>query len=101
MMGLRTDITLQVARIAATRLRDAARPLRLSYAGPVLRVRGSQLRPERQFAQAGVELIGSTAAGADVEVIALAAEALDHAGVARATIEIGRASGRESVWQYV
>src|SRR3546814_3117616 len=58
MMGLRTDITLQVARIAATRLRDAARPLRLAYAGQVLRVRGSQLRPERQFAQAGFELIG-------------------------------------------
>ena len=38
MMGVRPDITLQVARIAETRLRNAARPLRLSYNGQVLRV---------------------------------------------------------------
>ncbi|MBT5413208.1 MAG: ATP phosphoribosyltransferase regulatory subunit, partial [Rhodospirillaceae bacterium] len=43
MMGLRADMTLQVARIATTRLAKAPRPLRLSYAGDVLRVRGTQL----------------------------------------------------------
>lgn len=88
MMAVRADMTLQVARIAETRLRDLARPLRLSYAGTVLRVRGSQLRPERQFAQAGVELIGSDAAAADVEVIVLAAEALMAAGIATPTIDL-------------
>src|SRR5262245_20731879 len=41
MMGLRPDITPQIARIATTRLTNAPRPLRLSYAGPVLQVRGS------------------------------------------------------------
>ncbi|MBX9634247.1 MAG: ATP phosphoribosyltransferase regulatory subunit, partial [Magnetospirillum sp.] len=59
MMGVRADLTPQVARIAVTRLAGAARPLRLSYAGQVLRVKGSQLRPERQFGQAGIELIGN------------------------------------------
>lgn len=88
MMGLRTDITLQVARIAATRLRDAARPLRLAYAGQVLRVRGSQLRPERQFAQAGFELIGSAALGADVEAAVLAAEAVAALGVTGLSLDI-------------
>lgn len=88
MMGLRTDITLQVARIAATRLRDAARPLRLAYAGQVLRVRGSQLRPERQFAQAGFELIGSGALGADVEAAVLAAEAVGALGVTGLSLDI-------------
>src|SRR5690606_18465092 len=88
MMGLRTDITLQVARIAATRLRDAARPLRLAYAGQVLRVRGTQLRPERQFAQAGFELIGSAALGADVEAAALAAEAVASLGVTGLPLDI-------------
>src|SRR5689334_12708522 len=58
MMGLRADTTPQVARIAATRLGLEVRPLRLCYAGQVLRVRGSQLAPERQMAQAGIELIG-------------------------------------------
>lgn len=81
MMGLRADMTPQVARIAATRLGAQARPLRLSYAGQVLRVKGSQLRPERQFGQAGVELIGSDFAAADAEVLILTAEALSDLGV--------------------
>jgi ATP phosphoribosyltransferase regulatory subunit len=76
MMGIRTDITLQVARIATTRMKQDPRPLRLSYAGQVLRVYGSQLRPERQFAQAGVELIGSTEIRADAELILLVREAM-------------------------
>ncbi len=59
MMGLRADTTPQVARIATTRLARAPRPLRLSYAGQCLMVRGSQLAPDRQIAQAGIELIGS------------------------------------------
>ena len=82
MMGVRADMTLQVARIAETRLVHAPRPLRLSYADHVLQVQGSQLRPERQFVQAGVELIGSDAVSADVEIVMLAGEALHVAGVA-------------------
>src|SRR5271155_427425 len=58
MMGVRADMTIQVARIATTRLASRPRPLRLSYAGDVLRVKGTQLRPERQFVQVGAELIG-------------------------------------------
>ncbi len=88
MMAIRADITLQVARIAETRLSDTARPLRLSYAGEVLRVRGSQLRPERLFAQAGVELIGAADVSADVEIVVLAAEALAAAGIAAPTIDL-------------
>src|SRR3546814_11415850 len=53
----------------------------MAYAGQVLRVRGSQLRPERQFAQAGFELIGSDALAADVETGVLAAEAVAALGV--------------------
>ena len=76
MMGLRADITTQVARIAASRLAGAPRPLRLCYAGQVLRVRGSQLRPERQFGEAGAELIGPDSEAADAEIILLACEGL-------------------------
>jgi len=81
MMGLRADMTLQVARIAATRLRAVPRPLRLSYAGQVLRVRGDDLRPERQFGQVGAELIGCDAAAADAEAVLLAASALAALGM--------------------
>src|SRR5271157_3079194 len=73
MMGLRADTTPQVARIAATRLATAPRPLRLSYAGQCLRVRGSQLAPQRQVAQAGVELIGADTPSADAEIVLVGA----------------------------
>jgi ATP phosphoribosyltransferase regulatory subunit len=81
MMGLRADITPQVARIAATRLGAVARPLRLSYSGQVLRVRGSQLAPGRQLPQAGIEIIGSDGVAADAEVACLGVAALAALGV--------------------
>jgi ATP phosphoribosyltransferase regulatory subunit len=81
-------MTLQVARIAATRLSRQARPLRLSYAGQVLRVKGSNLRPERQVGQAGVELIGVDSARADAEVILLAADALSALDVTHLSIDL-------------
>lgn len=89
MMGVRPDITMQVARIAATRLIKAPRPLRLSYSGQVLRVRGSQLRPERQFGQVGAEIIGSAAPAADVEVILMAIEALTGLGLKDLSVDLG------------
>ncbi len=88
MMGLRADMTPQVARIAETRLGGAPRPLRLCYGGQVLRVRGGQLRSERQFGQAGVELIGADREAADAEVVTLAAEALKELGAEGLSIDL-------------
>jgi ATP phosphoribosyltransferase regulatory subunit len=88
MLAVRADMTLQVARIATTRLENAPRPLRLSYAGQVLRVRGSQLRPERQFGQSGIELIGVDNAAADAEVIALSAGALMAQGMKDVSVDL-------------
>ncbi|WP_417813606.1 ATP phosphoribosyltransferase regulatory subunit [Thalassospira alkalitolerans] len=88
MMGIRSDMTPQVGRIAATRLGDAPRPLRLSYSGDVLRIQGTQLRPERQFAQVGAELIGVSSAAADTEIVLLALEALEHVGLADVSVDL-------------
>ena len=88
MIAVRADMTLQIARIATTRLVKAPRPLRLSYAGQVLRVRGSQLRPERQVGQVGAELIGAAAPEADAEVIAVAVEALTAVGVPGLSVDL-------------
>ncbi len=88
MMGLRADTTPQVARIATTRLAHAPRPLRLSYAGQCLRVRGSQLAPDRQIAQAGIELIGCDNPAADAEIILVAAEALALVGLTRTSFDL-------------
>jgi ATP phosphoribosyltransferase regulatory subunit len=88
MLALRSDITPQVARIAATRFRRAPRPLRLSYAGQVLQVSGSQLRRERQFGQAGVELIGAATPMAEAETVLLAVEALGELGLRDLAIDL-------------
>jgi ATP phosphoribosyltransferase regulatory subunit len=88
MMGVRADMTLQVARLAATRLVNAPRPLRLSYSGEVLRVGGAQLAPERQLRQIGCELIGSLEAAADAEIILLAYSALCELGVTGLSIDL-------------
>jgi ATP phosphoribosyltransferase regulatory subunit len=88
MIGVRADMTPQVARIAATRLAYKPRPLRLSYAGQVLRVKGSEMRPERQVGQAGAELIGAGGPAADVEAIAVAGEALATVGVPHLSVDI-------------
>ncbi|MBL4601561.1 MAG: ATP phosphoribosyltransferase regulatory subunit [Emcibacteraceae bacterium] len=88
MMGVRTDMTGQVARISHSRLGNSPRPLRLSYAGDVLRIKGTQLRPERQFKQAGVELIGSNTTEAYVEIILLGFDALKKAGAKRLSVDL-------------
>jgi len=88
MLAVRADMTLQIARIATTRLGHAERPLRLCYAGQVLQVAGSQLRPERQVGQMGCELIGSDSPAADAEIVALAAESLAAIGVADISVDL-------------
>ena len=88
MMGLRADTTPQVARIAATRLANAPRPLRLSYAGQCLRVRGSQIAPDRQIGQAGIELIGYDSPEADAEIVLVAAEALAAVGLSKVSFDL-------------
>jgi ATP phosphoribosyltransferase regulatory subunit len=88
LVAVRADMTPQIARIAATRLGNAPRPLRLSYAGQVLRVKGSEIRPERQIGQVGAELIGAAGPAADVEAIATASEALEALGVPHLSVDI-------------
>lgn len=88
MMTVRSDMTPQVARIAATRLSNDPRPLRLAYAGQVLQVKGTQLRAERQFGQVGVELIGARDSAADAEILALLLESLEHVGLSDITVDL-------------
>ncbi len=93
MLGVRADITPQIARITSSRLASAPRPLRISYSGEVLRVVGSQLRADRQFRQIGVELIGAAhAATGDAEVIVLAAEGLAEIGINGLSVDINAPS---------
>lgn len=87
-LALRPDITTQVGRIAATRMAHRARPLRLSYGGPVVKLRATQLRPEREMTQVGAELIGLDSEAAAAEVVAVAIEALAAAGARGMTVDL-------------
>ena len=84
------DITPQVARIAATRMRDMPLPFRLCYNGRVLRHTEQQLGKDRQIYQSGVELIGLSGPEADAEMIAMAVMCLQTVGATGFTIDIGQ-----------
>ncbi len=57
-MGIRSDITMQVARIACGSLAEKKRPLRLCYTGDILKVKNNNINLSRQFTQIGAEIIG-------------------------------------------
>ncbi|MDE2595848.1 MAG: ATP phosphoribosyltransferase regulatory subunit [Sphingomonadales bacterium] len=86
-LALRSDITVQVGRIAATSLAGAQRPLRLCYAGQVLTIKGDGLDPTRERLQIGAELIGSDSVAAAAEVVAIAIEALQAAGATGISVD--------------
>lgn len=84
------DITPQVARIVATRMREVPLPLRLCYSGRVLRHAEQQAGKDREIFQAGVELIGLESPEADAEMVAMAVECLNAFGAPAFTIDIGQ-----------
>jgi ATP phosphoribosyltransferase regulatory subunit len=86
-LAIRPDITAQVARIAATRMAHHPRPVRLSYAGPVLRLTSPALAPARAWRQIGCELIGLDTVAAAAEVVGVAVEALVAAGARQPSID--------------
>ncbi|MFZ1744256.1 MAG: ATP phosphoribosyltransferase regulatory subunit [Pontixanthobacter sp.] len=86
-LALRSDMTVQVSRIAATSLASAPRPLRLCYAGEVATITADQLDPARQRLQIGAELIGSDSAAAASEIVALAIESLEAAGATGISVD--------------
>lgn len=88
-LALRPEVTTPIARLVATRLRDAAFPLRLAYVGSVFRYDEPQAGRHREFTQAGVELIGSDRPEADAEVVAMAVSALAATGLTNFAVDIG------------
>jgi ATP phosphoribosyltransferase regulatory subunit len=87
-MGLRADITPQVARIDA-HLLDRAGVVRLCYAGSVLHARPAGPLSSREPLQVGAELYGHAGPEADLEVVELMLESLRAAGVPRVRIDLG------------
>ena len=88
MMAVRSDMTAQISRISSTRMSHLARPLRLSYSGDVLRVKGDSFNMDRQKTQVGAELIGIQSEGIDAEIILLCVKSLVSIDVSSITIDL-------------
>lgn len=88
MMAVRSDMTAQISRISSTRMSHLARPLRLSYSGDVLRVKGDSFNMDRQKTQVGAELIGMQSERIDAEIILLCVKSLVSIDVSSITIDL-------------
>ncbi|WP_394730987.1 ATP phosphoribosyltransferase regulatory subunit [Altererythrobacter sp. GH1-8] len=86
-LALRSDITPQIGRIAATSMADAPRPLRLAYCGETAVIKADQLEPARERLQLGAELIGADTVAAASEIVTLAVEALAAAGLTGISVD--------------
>ncbi|MCR6112085.1 ATP phosphoribosyltransferase regulatory subunit [Bacillus sp. A301a_S52] len=86
---LRPDMTAPIARIAASTLKSANRPLRLTYEAPVFRAQQIEGGRPAEFEQVGVELIGDQSSSADAEVISLMIASLHCAGALQSKVAIG------------
>ncbi len=89
-LALRPDITTSIARMAATKEKDSPLPLRYCYTGNVFRQEQTEGARQREFTQAGIELIGSTSPVSDAEVIAAAIEAVIALEIEDFHMEIGQ-----------
>ena len=87
-ISLRPDITTQLARIAEDRLFELPKPLRLCYFGDVFRADKPKLSSDRQFKQAGIEIIGSKNLFADIEVINLSLDSLKKINFRKMSLDI-------------
>lgn len=90
-MVMRPDCTTPIARVAATKLKTLPLPQRLYYAETVFRSGDQHRGGSSEIAQCGVELIGAAGRKADLEMIAMAVDALRACGLARFYIELGHA----------
>jgi ATP phosphoribosyltransferase regulatory subunit len=89
---LRSDMTVPIARVAATRYADVGPPLRFSYIAHAYRAVRPHLGQAREMLQAGIELLGASGAQGTAEALEVLCEALEAAGLRGYRIGLGDAS---------
>jgi ATP phosphoribosyltransferase regulatory subunit len=89
---LRSDMTVPIARLTATRYHDVEPPFRFSYFAHAYRGVKPQRGQSREFLQAGIELIGAESPEGTVEVLTVLCQALDAAGLRNYRVGLGDAS---------
>ncbi len=91
LLALRTDMTIPIARLVATRFGEVEPPYRLSYVANAYKAITPQRAQLREFGQAGIELIGVNGAEGAAEVVEVLTKSLDAVGLNRAVIGLGEA----------
>ena len=100
-VALRPDITPQIGRIVATRLKGKEHPLRLCYSGRIVRFEEKGSGKEREIFQAGCELIGAKSPECDAEIIALAIKSLQKLGLKNLVLDIGHSGILRSIFSRI
>jgi len=88
-LALRPDLTIPTARLSGSKLYDQPLPQRFFYTGPAFRYEEPRAGRQREFWQAGIELIGAGGPDADAEVLAFAAQALARLDLSDFRITLG------------
>lgn len=86
---LRPDMTVPIARVVATKLKDYKTPIRLKYESNIYRVNESLGGKRNEYTDCGVELIGLDSESSDLEIIITALEVLKAVNVEEYKLEIG------------
>jgi ATP phosphoribosyltransferase regulatory subunit len=89
---LRTDMTVPIARVVATRFAGAEPPLRLCYVAPVYRTVRPHRGLAREFLQAGIELVGAPSPEGTAEALTVLCRALEATGLRDFRIGVGSAA---------
>jgi len=89
LLVLRPDITMPIARMAATKLKDKDN-LKICYCGNVFHLKGEKNEGYKQVTQIGIELMGDDSYYADAECLILAINSLREAGLHNFQIEVGQ-----------
>jgi ATP phosphoribosyltransferase regulatory subunit len=89
---LRSDMTVPIARVAATRYAEVEPPLRFSYLAHSYRGVRPQRGQSREFLQAGIELIGAPAPEGTAEALIVLCEALTATGLRDFRVGLGDAA---------
>ena len=95
---LKPDMTIPVARVAATKLKENLWPVKVFYIGNTFSYNEMGGGKQKEYTQAGIEVLGISSPETDAEVISLAVQALKNTGIEEFQIDIGQVDFFRGLW---
>ena len=88
-LALRPDMTLPIARVVSTKMKEVKTPIRLRYTSNIFRVNRKFDGKKNEYTDLGVELIGVPELDGDIEVLTMALEGFKKLNISNFKLEIG------------